>query len=80
MNNVNIWLSQGGKTANFNVCGKGNYVRNMGFSLKGMVFVASLWGGPNIDMNWLDGNTKCQGTCNLGGASVTFRNFALKAI
>ena len=30
MNNVNNWFSQDGKTANFNVCGDGNYVKNMG--------------------------------------------------
>ena len=49
------------------------------YSLHGIVFSASLWGGPDIDMNWLDGMTGCQGTCNLGESSVTFKNFALVA-
>ena len=47
------------------------------YSLDGIVFSASLWGGPDIDMSWLDGMTGCQGVCNLEESSVTFRNFAL---
>ena len=42
-----------------------------------MVFSASLWGGPDIDMNWLDGMTGCEGDCHLEESSVTFRNFKL---
>jgi hypothetical protein len=59
MNNVNVWMSQDGRTASFNVCG-GDYVKWMGYSLNGIVFVASLWGGGGIDMGWLDGMTGCQ--------------------
>jgi len=76
MNNVNTWFSQEGRTADFNVCG-GDYVKWMGYSLNGIVFVASLWGGGGIDMGWLDGMTGCQGECNLAGSSVTFKNFGL---
>ena len=79
MNNVNVWFGQEGRSANFNVCG-GDYVKWMGFSLNGIVFVASLWGGPGVDMNWLDGMTGCGGQCNIAGSSVTFKNFALKPI
>jgi len=80
MDYANNWFSQDGKTASFNVCDNDkNYVKNMGYSLHGIVFSASLWGGPDIDMNWLDGMTGCQGTCNLGESSVTFKNFALVA-
>ena len=50
------------------------------YSLNGIVFSASLWGGPGIDMNWLDGMTGCGGECNIGGSSVTFKNFALHDI
>merc|ERR1711971_13142 len=56
-----------------------NYVKNMGYSLEGIVAAFSLWGGPDIDMGWLDGCTGCGGTCNLGGSSVTWTNFALEA-
>merc|ERR1711951_83866 len=45
----------------------------------GIVAAFSLWGGPDIDMGWLDGCTGCGGTCNLGGSSVTWTNFALDA-
>jgi hypothetical protein len=79
MSNVNVWFGQEGRSANFNVCG-GDYVKNMGYSLNGIVFIASLWGGGGIDMGWLDGMTGCGGECNLSAASVTFSNFALKPI
>ena len=79
MNNVNTWFSQEGRTADFNVCG-GDYVKWMGYSLNGIVFVASLWGGGGIDMGWLDGMTGCQGECNLASSSVTFKNFGLYPI
>jgi len=78
MDYVNNWFSQDGNTASFNVCDNNKeYVKNMGYSLDGIVFSASLWGGPDIDMSWLDGMTGCQGVCNLEESSVTFRNFAL---
>ena len=47
------------------------------YSLEGIVFSASLWGGPGIDMSWLDGMTGCQGECNIQETSVTFKNFQL---
>jgi hypothetical protein len=76
MSQVNVWFSQEGRTATFNVCG-GDYVKLMGYSLDGIVFAASLWGGGN--MGWLDGMTGCQGKCDLTVSSVTFKNFALRA-
>merc|ERR1712062_329938 len=64
MDYVNNWFSQDGNTASFNVCDNNKeYVKNMGYSLDGIVFSASLWGGPDIDMSWLDGMTGCQGVC-----------------
>ena len=30
----------------------------------GMALVSSNWGGPNIDMSWLDGETGCGGNCS----------------
>merc|ERR1712165_142975 len=77
MSYVNNWFSQEGRTADFNVCSDSNYVKNMGYSLGGIVFSASLWGGPGIDMSWLDGMTGCQGECNIQETSVTFKNFQL---
>ena len=79
MSNVNVWFGQEGRSANFNVCGKEN-VKWMGYSLNGIVFSASLWGGPGTDMGWLDGMTGCRGECNLGESKVTFKNFALRPI
>jgi len=73
----NTWFQSGGNTADYNACNDPNYVKNMGYSLEGIVAAFSLWGGPDIDMGWLDGCTGCGGTCNLGGSSVTWKNFAL---
>lgn len=74
---ANIWMEQDGSTASFNVCEDGGYCSDMAKSYGGMVFSASLWGGPGIDMGWLDGMTGCWGDCNLGGSSVTFSEFNL---
>merc|ERR1712038_1876747 len=79
MSASNTWLNSNGKTADWNACGDSNYVKNMGYSLEGIVAAFSLWGGPDIDMGWLDGCTGCGGTCNLGGSSVTWTNFALES-
>lgn len=78
MNNMNNWLHQGNNTFDFNVCNDGNYLRKMGTQIsEGMVFSASLWGAADINMDWLDGMTGCQGTCDMQNSSVTFSNFAL---
>ena len=45
------------------------------YSLDEIVFSATLWGGPGIDMSWLDGMTGCTGECNIADSSVTFSNF-----
>lgn len=79
MNRVNNHFSQEGRSADFDVCGT-DTVKWMGYSLNGIVFVASLWGGEGMDMGWLDGMTGCQGQCNLAASRVTFRNFALHAV
>jgi hypothetical protein len=80
MNNVNNWLHQNdsGNTFDFNACDNGDYIKNMGYQIEGgVVFSASLWGGANINMDWLDGMTGCQGTCDMNNSSVTFSNFTL---
>ena len=79
MTNVFNSFSQEGRTASFEVCGT-EAVKWMGYSLEGIVFIASLWGGGGIDMGWLDGMTGCGGECNLESSSVTFRNFALRPV
>merc|ERR1712228_856437 len=77
MSAVNNWFYQEGRTVDFNVCSDGNYVKNMGYSLNGIVFSGSLWGGGGIDMGWLDGMTGCGGECNIDASRVTFKNFAV---
>ena len=79
MNDFKQSFKQGSKSYHFDACSKGDYLKWMGMSLHGIVFAASLWGGPNIDMHWLDGMTGCQEHCNLGGASVTWSNFKLES-
>lgn len=74
---ANIYMEQEGRSASFNICGDANYNAQMAQSYGGMVFSASLWGGPDINMDWLDGMTGCGGTCDIGSSSVTFSNFNL---
>jgi len=76
-NHANIWMQQEGREASFDFCSDGGYCSNMAQSYDGMVFSASLWGGPGIDMGWLDGMTGCWGDCDIGGSSVTFSGFNL---
>ena len=57
LTNVNIWMEQDGNSWNFNVCNNIGYDMNMGYSLSGIVFVASLW--TSSDMGWLDSMTGC---------------------
>jgi hypothetical protein len=78
MTNVNIYMQQGNNNWNFNVCNNIGYDMNMGYSLSGIVFVASLW--TSSDMSWLDGVTGCQGSCDLANSQVTFSNFQLESI
>jgi hypothetical protein len=42
-----------------------------------MVFAASLWGGPDTNMDWLDGMTGCTGSCNIKNSSVNYYGFRL---
>lgn len=59
MSGINNWFHQGNNTFDFKACSDSDYVKDMGYSLHGIVFSASLWGGPNINMDWLDGMTGC---------------------
>jgi len=79
MSAANAWFQSGSDTTDYNGCSDSNYVKNMGYSLNGIVAAFSLWGGPDIDMGWLDGCTGCGGTCNLGASSVTWSGFTLGA-
>jgi len=76
---ANTWMGQEGRDASFGMCNDGGYISNMASSYGGMVFSASLWGGGDIDMGWLDGITGCQGYCNIDSNSVTMTNFELWA-
>jgi len=78
MTGTNNWFKQGNNEMSFNACNNGDYQKNMGYSLHGTVFVASLWGGNGINMDWLDGMTHCWSNADLNNASVTFSNFQLK--
>jgi hypothetical protein len=60
MNNMNNWVHQDNNTFDFNVCDRADYIKKMGDQIdQGMVFSASLWGGKDINMDWLDGMTGC---------------------
>jgi hypothetical protein len=56
-------FTQGEASVNLTV--DDSYVESMTDALKeGMTVAISNWGGPGIDMSWLDGNTGCKGDCS----------------
>ena len=67
---------QEGRHIQFNSC-RPDYLQWMGKSLPGITVVMSLWGTGAGGMSWLDGNSGCQGGCNLSTSTVTFSNFKL---
>jgi len=69
-------LEQEGRTASFSACNNPDSMKWMGYDMKDIVGVFSLW-DMGCDESWLDGCTGCGGCCNLAGSSVTFSNFAL---
>eukprot|EP01036_Dinobryon_divergens_P024243 gene24243-32675_t len=73
---VNFKMEQGNKVAEYNVCNNPYYLTSFQSSMDKMAFVIALWGGPG-QMTWLDGETGCAETCNVGLAKVTFSNFAI---
>merc|ERR1711936_1348261 len=72
---ANTYLEQNGQGAAFNICDQDWYWGLMGNHYPAMVFSMSLWGGPDIDMGWMDGKTGCGGSCNIESATSTFKNF-----
>merc|ERR1712168_701208 len=73
---ANTYMEQNGNGAAFNICDQGWYMPVMGNHYPSMVFSMSLWGGPNVDMGWMDGITGCGGQCNMGpDTTVTMKNF-----
>merc|ERR1711872_933670 len=72
---ANTYMEQNGQGINFNICDQSWYWGVMGNHYSNMVFSMSLWGGPGIDMGWMDGITGCGGECNIGSATATFKNF-----
>merc|ERR1712121_72528 len=74
---ANTYMEQNGQGAAFNICDQGWYMPVMGNHYPAMVFSMSLWGGPGIDMGWMDGITGCGGDCNIDGSTFTMKNFKL---
>merc|ERR1711872_591665 len=74
---ANTYMEQNGQGAAFNICDQGWYMPVMGNHYPAMVFSMSLWGGPGIDMGWMDGITGCGGGCNIDGSTFTMKNFKL---
>jgi len=72
---ANTYMEQNGQGVDFNICDQSWYWPVMGNHYSNMVFSMSLWGGPGIDMGWMDGITGCGGECNIGSATATFKNF-----
>ena len=69
-------FEQEGRTASFNACNNGDYMKWFGYDLHDIVAVFSLW-HMGCDETWLDGCTGCGDCCDLAGASVSFSNFEL---
>jgi len=69
-------FEQEGRTASFNACNNGDYMKWFGYDLHDIVAVFSLW-HMGCDEIWLDGCTGCGDCCDLSSASVSFSNFEL---
>ena len=69
-------FEQEGRTASFNACNNGDYMKWFGYDLHDIVAVFSLW-HMGCDETWLDGCTGCGDCCDLASASVSFSNFEL---
>lgn len=75
----NHFFEQNGRTAQFNACDNEDYMQWMGYDLKAINGVFSLW-DMGCDESWLDGCTGCGGCCNLSAASVSFYGFKLESL
>ncbi len=51
-----------------------------GYLKAGMVFDISQWGNSYQTMKWLDGETGCQGDCNLSATVQTYSDFEIGPI
>merc|ERR1711892_1233828 len=71
-------LEQEGRQASFTACNNPDSMKWMGYDLRDIVAVFSLW-DMGCDESWLDGCTGCGGCCDLNGASVEFSNFAMSS-
>lgn len=71
-----VELSQNGKTHSMHTDDScTDYLSNMKHSLGSgrMTMAISNWGQHHSDMEWLDGDTGCQGECN-NNPTVVYRN------
>ena len=67
---IHVELIQNGKTFDFDVCGKEQYIEEMNEAFSyGMTLVGSYWGNDYNTMKWLDGDTGCQGNCTGQGTA-----------
>ena len=77
---VTVSFEQENRQAQFVICNVEGFLITMdqeGFA-PGMVFFASISGGPGYDSSWLDGMTGCKGDyCHLAESSVSFSHFGL---
>eukprot|EP01084_Bolivina_argentea_P054232 99475_1 len=72
-----VKLSQGSSTFEMDACNNGGYIQSVNQALDyGMVIVMSYWGSSYSTMQWLDGNTGCQGDC-AGSGVATFSDIEI---
>ena len=61
---ISITLSQGDNKFEFDACNKAAYIQDMQQAFEyGMSLIVCYWGDSYQEMQWLDGNTGCQGAC-----------------
>jgi hypothetical protein len=76
-NGIHARMTQEGRNFEFDVCQDASYLQAMAVSeTNGMVLTLSFWGDDYGEMQWLDGNTGCGGSCDTSG-SVTFSNITI---
>ena len=64
-------LTQNNNTFEYDACDNHDYISSMEETLNyGMVLVMSYWGNKYETMQFLDGNTGCNGDCDKSGKAI----------
>lgn len=81
LNQVTCTLYQDDRNFSYDLPQDADYLSQVDGQLKrGVVLDMCLWGGSNADLQWLDGDTGCQGDCNVGASSQVFSDLEITSL